>query len=464
MPAAAGIADIAGLFGAGAAEAAPLAADAGALGVLDAGLLGGAVPGAVADVGALGAADLGAGAAATDLGLGAAGLGDVASTAPVGESLFAAGSPAALAGGADLTGLTGVDALSALGTTGSDFASTALGPQIGADVAAATPGATSLGGLNVGALGGATGAPMSATGALEAASDPSAILDIAGTGDPTFEPAGATTAFGGGNVLGGGLPNLPPNVGGAPQIPGTFGQSPLLPSPTQTSGFVPTTTGSPLAGGGAAAGGGDIGAAAAPLAAPAAPAPAVPAAATGGGGLFGTGISGKDAALYGLAGAPLAMALLQGQPSVPPQTQQSTAVSPAEQAFAQQMIASGGAPNAYQSAQIAQNSQNRLNQYRQILFNQGVQNPQADSRWPAFVQADQQQQEKEMVAFQQQNMNEAFAAAGGAQSALANAGNVQAQQDTAYTTAWQNAMKSATTALALGGAFGTKVQPTVNVA
>src|SRR5215469_16793455 len=59
-----------------------------------------------------------------------------------------------------------------------------------------------------------------------------------------------------------------------------------------------------------------------------------------GGGLFGTGITGGQAALYGLAAAPLAMALMKGEPGVPPQANQATALSPQEQALASQMMTS----------------------------------------------------------------------------------------------------------------------------
>jgi hypothetical protein len=460
----------------GAAADVGAAVDAGTLGVLDAGLIGGAVPGAVADVGALGAADaLGAGAAA-DIGLGAAGLGDVAST-----------DAAALGVGLDTTG----SALGGLGAIGSDV----LGPgtlgtfgsapsTAAADVASLTPGATSLGGGTVGALGGATGAPVSAASALESAANPEDLLaisssspvggpDLTGVGATDFARAGLASAGGPGGP--GGLPTLTGDINNPADLGtlSTGGGGGYATGPQVPQLSAPTTTGAVGGGGGAAAAGGG-----APPSLGLGPGSVdwnaglglstqgtVPTAAGGGaGGLFGTGISGKDAALYGLAGAPLAMALFQGQPGIPQQTQQSTAVSGAEQAYAQQIIASGGAPNQYQSAQIQQATQSAINAARQQLFNMGVTNPESDSRWPAFMQMIAQQQNAMIAQFQQQNMQNAFAAAGGASSALANAGNVQAQQDAAYTQALQNAMRSAGTTLALGGAFGNnRVQPTVNI-
>jgi hypothetical protein len=457
-----------------AADVGAAAADIGGLGVLDAGLVGGAVPGAIAgDVLGAGAADaLVAGGA--DLGLGAAGFGDLAAGADVGAGALDFGA----------TGALGADALSAMGG-GADVLGPGLNaPSVAADVSL-TPGATTTG-LGAGALGGPTGATVGAGQELGLMADPTDLLAVSSGGGPGGITAGDQAATGlaanaPGNVLGGGLPSLPAPVA-APDVPGTFGQTPLLAGPSDTSGFIPAATGSPVAaaavpaapaGGGLGAGTagvlGDIGSSmdtALTAMPPEELAGGPGAAGGGGGGLFGTGISGKDAAMYGLAGAPLAMALLKGEPGVPPQANQATALSPQEQALASEMMTSvqQNRPTASQAAVVAQNSQNRLNAYRQMLFNQGVQNPEADSRWPALVAQDQQQQLVETQQFMKQNMADAMAAAGGAQSGLLSVAQLQAQQDAAYTQALQNAMRSAGTVLALGGGFGNKpVTPALSI-
>jgi hypothetical protein len=475
MPASAGIADVVGggdllaALGIGG----DVAAETGALSAADLGILG-----------APAVADIGAGAAGDVLGAGALGAGSLfadPAVAGAAEGLTtAADAIPAVGAGFDALGAIGGDALGGTGLTGS---------TLGADVAATTPGATSLGGGFTGALGGATGAPVSAIGALENPEDLLAVSSGSPVGGADLTGVGATDAARAG--LAENLPvdinvgATPPGGGGGIDItnPQELGGASLV--PTQSPFSLPAP-GSSVAGGGGPAAIGDVGggggAAAAGGPADIMPGPSGPlefggpgtsawdaslgltpqgTVPGGGGDLFGTGITGSQAALYGLAAAPLATALFKGEPGVPQQTQQSTAVSGPEQQYATSMIQSGGAPNQYQWAQINQNTQNAVNAVRQQLFNAGVTNPESDSRWPYFMQMIAQQQNQQIAQFQQQNMSDAFAAAGGAQSALANAGNVQAQQDAAYTQALQNAMKSAGTVLALGGAFGSK--PNVNV-
>jgi hypothetical protein len=438
------------------------AVDAGALGVLDAGLVGGAVPGAIAaDVGAadvLGGGALGLGGAA-DVGLG---VSDLAST-----------------------GALGADALGAIGAETGAFGS-AAGAVPGLE-ATLTPGAVSLGGGASAAVPATGGGAFSAGQALEAAANPEDLLAISGggglggggglaaggapsiTGIPGAldvaslgeSDAGLFSGGAGGAGISTGVGATAPGAGGGLDItsPGNLAGANL--SPQLTSPWQPPA--SPIGGGGGAAAAGGDGGLAGAVAAPVSTVPAAGGGSASAGGLFGTGISGKDALLYGAAGAPLALAMFRGEPGVPPQANQATALSPAEQAYAQQIISTGGAPNRYQAAQIAQNSQARLNAARQQLFNMGVQNPQQDSRWAEIVAQDQQQQMVETVAFQNANMQSALAAAGGAQQGLLSVAQMQAQQDAAYTQALQNAMGSAGRVLALGGAFGNKVQPTVSI-
>jgi hypothetical protein len=486
MPAAAGItdlvgADLAGLFGAGTAAAAEAAPEAGALGVLDAGLVGGAVPGAIAGD-ALGTGALAAGGLA-DTGLGVA---DV-------SALEAAG----LGGGADLTatGALGADTLAAIGGGGAGGAggSSLIGPALNADIAAATPNAIATGaGTTAAGLPGGGGAVtagdvlgMGAKDILQTTGPdllgPGATAELGASDAATAVSPASGTFVGSGDIgfgsqvstaLNPALGTGPLDTSGAVQPTLNWGYD--VPSAGMTAMTSPAAQAATSAAPNWANAGAVTATAQGPVSLGLGPGStdwnaglgltskgAVPAAADTG--LFGTGISGKDAALYGLAGAPLALALMRGEGGLPSQAGQATALDPALQQYAQGIIASGGAPTQYQAAQIAQNSRNRLNQYRQILANQGVQDPQSDTRWAQFVALDQQQQMQEAAQFQQQNMSDALQAAGGAQSGLLAVAQMQAQQDAAYTQALTNAMGSAGRVLALGGAFGNRVQPTVAV-
>jgi hypothetical protein len=477
------------------------AADLGAAAGADV-LAGGAADVIGADVLGAGAGDL-LGAGATDAALaGGAGVGaDLFSAAP----LAADASGGLIGGGVADASLFAPTAEAAGALGGAGIGGDLLGLGVGADLGGLGVGAD-LGGLGAGGAGaeltGVTGLstssllPASATAtapaagggtfsagqALTAASDPSSILDLSGAGDLTggaqggqqfaslgnvasdasqnvaFEPLPNTNLGGGGGAAadaggpdltvssdssaigGGGGPGGP---AAAPRAPGDITGMGFGGPNNAPAAVSPASVPAPAAGGGAATGGGA----------------AAGAGGGGGGGLF--GLSNRDLLMGGLALGPLAYTMMKGEPGVPPQANQATALSPQEQALASQLMTSvqTNTPTPSQAAVVAQNTQNRINQARQALFNMGVQNPEADSRWPYMMQQIQQQQLVDTQQFMQQNMNMAMQAAGPAQQGLLSVAQMQAAQDQAYTNALSNAMRSAGTVLALGAG----AKPTVNV-
>jgi hypothetical protein len=85
-----------------------------------------------------------------------------------------------------------------------------------------------------------------------------------------------------------------------------------------------------------------------------------------------------------LGAAPLALALGRGQPPLPGQ------IDPA-QANASALASQGSNLNPAQAATVAQMKQDLTNQWRQVLYNQGVKDISKDSRWPQIeAQIDQQ--------------------------------------------------------------------------
>jgi hypothetical protein len=195
---------------------------------------------------------------------------------------------------------------------------------------------------------------------------------------------------------------------------------------------------------------------AAPAGAPAAPAAPAPAAANSNsalGGAFATKPGwGWTAAGLGLAAAPLAYLGLKGSDPLPPQANQLQGVANQTQAAAGPALASiaQNAPTAYQAAQLAQMQDQMVTQWKQTLMSQGVQNPEADTRWPQIQQYIQQQMNINTQAMINTNIQTALGFTGQTSSALTSLANMQIAQDTAYTTAVGNATKSLGTVAALG--------------
>jgi hypothetical protein len=180
--------------------------------------------------------------------------------------------------------------------------------------------------------------------------------------------------------------------------------------------------------------------------APAAAATATPTAATGGGGV--TGALGSTLSSpwtkLALGAAPLALSLGMGQQQLPTSAQQlqgqATALS--QQGQADLASARAGKLNAGQTAVIGQVRTDLTNQWRQTLFNQGVQDPTKDARWPQIEAAIDSQVTQQTAQLIQQNITNALAETGQASAALTSIANMQFQADANFTNSLINATKS----------------------
>ena len=194
--------------------------------------------------------------------------------------------------------------------------------------------------------------------------------------------------------------------------------------------------------------------------------------------------------MLGLGAAPLAYTLMKGESPMPPQAAQLQAqtaqtnagIAQTQAALAQQNAPIQAAANTYlgsvqsnsptvqQAAQLAQQQQSLTNQWRQALFNQGVQNPEADTRWPQVQAMIQQQMDASAQSMIQTNLQAALGLSNQASSNIIGGGNLgvaggqqasqnlialanlQVQQDTAFTNAIGSATKALGTVAALGAA------------
>jgi len=155
--------------------------------------------------------------------------------------------------------------------------------------------------------------------------------------------------------------------------------------------------------------------------------------------------------------APLALTLGMGQPGLPASAQQlqGQAQALSQQGQADLASARAGQLNAGQTAQLGQMRSDLLNQWRQVLFNQGVQDPTKDARWPQIqAQIDSQvtQQTGTMI---QQNITNALAETGQASTALTSIAQMQLASDQNFTNNLIGATKSL--GVAAGLSSGTKV-------
>jgi len=142
--------------------------------------------------------------------------------------------------------------------------------------------------------------------------------------------------------------------------------------------------------------------------------------------------------------APLALALGMGQQQLPTSAQQlqgqATALS--QQGQADLASARAGNLNAGQTAVIGQVRTDLTNQWRQTLFNQGVQDPTKDARWPQIEAAIDSQVTQQTAQLIQQNITNALAETGQASAALTSIANMQFQADANFTNSLINATKS----------------------
>lgn len=145
-----------------------------------------------------------------------------------------------------------------------------------------------------------------------------------------------------------------------------------------------------------------------------------------------------------LGAAPIALALGMGETKLPPQAQQLQQQATALQQTGLTDLANAraGVLNAGQTATLGKMQTDLTNQWRQTLYNQGVQDPTKDARWPqiqATIDAAVTQQTATLI---QQNITNALAETGQASTALTSIANMQFQADANFTNSLVNATKS----------------------
>ncbi|SRR5713101_6194382 len=160
-----------------------------------------------------------------------------------------------------------------------------------------------------------------------------------------------------------------------------------------------------------------------------------------------------------LGAAPLALTLGMGETQLPAGAQalQGQALALQQQGLTDLASARAGTLNAGQTAQLAQMSSDLKNKWLQTLYNQGVQDPTKDARWPQIAAQIDAQVTQQTAALIQQNITNALAETGQAASALTSIAQMQMSADTNFTNALINATKS------LGLAAGSSAGRTVTI-
>src|SRR6266699_2181992 len=128
--------------------------------------------------------------------------------------------------------------------------------------------------------------------------------------------------------------------------------------------------------------------------------------------------------------APLGLALGRGQPSLPPQAQSAAALAANPGA--------AGTLNPAQTAAIGEMRNDLTNQWRQTLYNQGIQDPSKDTRWPQIEATIDRQVTAATQTMIQNNI--ALALQGNAQ--LISIAQMQMQADQNFTNTLVNATKA----------------------
>src|SRR6266436_6357932 len=157
--------------------------------------------------------------------------------------------------------------------------------------------------------------------------------------------------------------------------------------------------------------------------------------------------------------APLALTLGMGQQQLPAGAQalQNQALQMQQSGLTDLSNARQGILNQGQTAQLAKLRQDSTNRWRQALFNQGVQDPSKDARWPQIADAIDQEVTVATGQMIQQNITNALAETGQAAQALTAIANMQMKADSDFTNALIGATKS------LGLAAGLSSQKTITV-
>ena len=150
----------------------------------------------------------------------------------------------------------------------------------------------------------------------------------------------------------------------------------------------------------------------------------------------------------GLALAPAALAAIQGPPKLPAAAQplqpSGAATAPLISTENQQLAsANAGTISPSQQASLDQMKQSAQNQLIQQLVSEGVTDYQHDSRYIQGMQQIQQNILAQQQQFIQQAYQNAFSAAGAAGTNLQAAANEQTANDTSYSNALNNALTAA---------------------
>ncbi len=160
-----------------------------------------------------------------------------------------------------------------------------------------------------------------------------------------------------------------------------------------------------------------------------------------------------------LGAAPLALTLGMGETQLPAGAQalENQALALQSQGLTDLASARAGTLNAGQTALLAQMSSDLKNKWLQTLYNQGVQDPTKDARWPQIAAQIDAQVTQQTAALIQQNITNALAETGQAASALTSIAQMQMSADQNFTNALINATKS------LGLAAGSSAGRTVTI-
>src|ERR1700677_290174 len=140
----------------------------------------------------------------------------------------------------------------------------------------------------------------------------------------------------------------------------------------------------------------------------------------------------------------LGYTVAKGAAPVPQQAQQVQAHSAPLHALANTdlSLVTNNQLTSSQAASIAQQQAQLTSQWRQVLMNQGVTNPEQDSRWPQIQALIDQQMTAATQSMIQTTLQTALGASGQANSNLLQVAQLQVQQDTNYTNAIGNATKA----------------------
>jgi hypothetical protein len=154
----------------------------------------------------------------------------------------------------------------------------------------------------------------------------------------------------------------------------------------------------------------------------------------------------------GLATAPLGLALMRGESSLPASAGQAQANASQLSAFGSQQLAAGqsGQLNAGQMALITQSRNDQTNAARQAMYNMGVQNPEADSRWPQMLAQIDTNVTAMTAQMIQQEITNGLNALGSSSQTLNQIAQMQMTADQNFT----NTLVNATKALGLAAGSG----------